>query len=418
VHPASASGGTEGNATLVATPVSHELPVAPCCLPPPDPSLHPELCSCPCPKKSGPCFEGHFWFNAEYLLWWLQEGPLTTPLLTTGPPATLGVLGQPGVTPLFGDSGLDYGEFSGGRFTVGIAHPTEIVGIEAVGLFLLRQDINFRVASDAAGNPVIARPFFAANRGVNNVELVAFPGAFSGDAEISSSSRVTGAEVNGLLALFGTCRFSMDVLAGFRYLNLDEELTIFKFSTILPNGISAINGFPLLSPSTTAVTDSFATRNQFYGGQLGVQTELRCCGLFLHLAGKCALGSTAQKLVINGETTATIDGAVTRTVPGGLLALESNIGTYHHQQLSFIPEVQATVGYQVCNCLRAYVGYNFLYWSDVARPGAQINRASNETRIPTSLIFGPLVGENQPLLNYQRSSVWMQGLYFGLALRY
>ena len=33
-----------------------------------------------------------------------------------------------------------------------------------------------------------------------------------------------------------------------------------------------------------------------------------------------------------------------------------------------------TLGYQLTETVRLYAGYNFLYWTNVARPGAQIDR--------------------------------------------
>ena len=45
---------------------------------------------------------------------------MNVPLVTTSPPASLGVLGAPGTEVLFGDSGFNYEAFSGARLTLGI----------------------------------------------------------------------------------------------------------------------------------------------------------------------------------------------------------------------------------------------------------------------------------------------------------
>ena len=43
-------------------------------------------------------------------------------------------------------------------------------------------------------------------------------------------------------------------------------------------------------------------------------------------------------------------------------------------------EALTRVGYRVTDCIRVNVGYNFLYWSEVARPGEHIDRVVNNGR--------------------------------------
>src|SRR5262249_2719607 len=61
------------------------------------------------------------WGRADFLLWWIKDGPAPPPLLTTGPPnpTSAAVLGQPGTTVIFGERPIDYGTFSGGLWSVG-----------------------------------------------------------------------------------------------------------------------------------------------------------------------------------------------------------------------------------------------------------------------------------------------------------
>jgi hypothetical protein len=54
--------------------------------------------------------------------------------------------------------------------------------------------------------------------------------------------------------------------------------------------------------------DSFQTRNQFYGGQLGARLELTFGRLSAELTALAALGQSHEVLSINGDTTIT-DGA-------------------------------------------------------------------------------------------------------------
>src|SRR5207245_2213187 len=69
---------------------------------------------------SGLCPDlGQFWLSADYLLWAMKGGCLP-PLITTSPPDSLGILGQPGTTILIGDRDVNRGAFSGGRFVGGV----------------------------------------------------------------------------------------------------------------------------------------------------------------------------------------------------------------------------------------------------------------------------------------------------------
>jgi len=78
--------------------------------------------------------------------------------------------------------------------------------------------------------------------------------------------------------------------------------------------------------------------------------------------------------------------------PAGLLARPSNSGRSSRDAFAAVPECAVTLGYRVTRWLRATVGYSFLYWSDVARPGDQIDRGLDRRQIPTSLITGPVSG--------------------------
>jgi hypothetical protein len=82
-----------------------------------------------------------------------------------------------------------------------------------------------------------------------------------------------------------------------------------------------------------------------------------------------------------------------------------------------IPEARLQVGYDVTRRLRATVGYDFLYVSDVLRPGNQIDANVNANQsglFGTGTIQSPALPA--PLL--QRSDYWAQGITFGLEFRF
>jgi hypothetical protein len=127
-----------------------------------------------------------------------------------------------------------------------------------------------------------------------------------------------------------------------------------------------------------------------------------------------ALGTTHQTVDVNGFTTITPPGGPATVVPGGFLALPSNIGRFTRDPFSVIPEVGFNVGYRITNNLSAFAGYNFLYWSNVVRPGDQINLGVNSTRTPVSLL--PPNGPAAPLFSFRSSDFWAQGISFGVQL--
>ena len=104
--------------------------------------------------------------------------------------------------------------------------------------------------------------------------------------------------------------------------------------------------------------------------------------------------------------------------PGGLLALRSNIGSSSNDEFSVVPKVTVKVGYQVNNALRGFVGYDFLYWSAVVRPGKQIDTVVDESLIPNFNPSAVSAGQDRPGVLFRESDFWVQGLTTGLELRY
>jgi hypothetical protein len=129
------------------------------------------------------------------------------------------------------------------------------------------------------------------------------------------------------------------------------------------------------------------------------------------LITKVALGPTQQMVNIQGSTL--VNG--TTRLEGGLLALSSNIGHYSRDVFTVVPEVGLNLGYQLTDHLRLFVGYNFLYWSSVVRPGNTVQRAINPNLLPGSTVMG---GPDRPAFAFRGSDFWAQGVSFGLEFRY
>jgi hypothetical protein len=359
----------------------------------------------------GCCGDGsRWWASAEYLLWWTRHANAPV-LATTGPASTFGVLGAAGTQTLF-DGGLNYGTASGGRFSAGYWFcDSQCLGIEGSFLFLGDRSINYLTASNSMGSPVISRPFVGAITGAQTVEQVAFPGEQAGSLAIHSDSRFWSAEANlrwnpcclcGTGCCGGTWRIGF--LTGFRYLSLREHLNISEDFTDLGDIVTRHQ-----------LTDEFGARNNFYGGQVGMLIELKRGCWSLDMRGKVALGGTTQTAQISGsELDTSLNTGAQARFNSGLLALPSNIGRFSRDQFSVVPEVGINLGYQVCEHLRLFVGYNFIYWNNVARPGSLIDPVVNTTQQSGGTLTGPA----RPTFAFRNTDFWAHGVNFGLEFRY
>jgi hypothetical protein len=385
-------------------------PGDPCCVP--GACCNPNLCCDPCCNTccDGCCGWGNnccppgnrFYASAEYLLWWLRGSP-TPPLVTSGSTADAipGAIGQPGTHVLFGGNSLGTSARSGLRATVGYwFNEDHTLGVEASGFFLGNQSPGFSITS--LGSPVLARPFINAATGTETAEGVAAPGVLGGTVAVSTTSAFNGAEVNLRSNLFCGCNWYVDALLGFRYLALTESLTTSENLTVLLPGGGGIS-----------VVDRFATENRFYGTQVGAYGEYRYGAWSLGVRASVALGTTEQLVDISGSTRLSSP-TTSGSFPGGLLAQSTNSGRHVRDLFGVVPEVGLNLGYQFTNHIRGFVGYNFIYWNNVVRPGGQIDLRVNPNQIPPPVSGGPQL----PAFGFRGTEFWAQGVTLGIEFRY
>lgn len=367
----------------------------------------------------GPGSPARLRVDAEFLTWWLQDAPLAAPLVTVGSARSLGILDRPGTSILFGGSGLSYDAAPGFRLTAGSWFDAQqIIGLEGSGFWVGQTATRFTAGSNLAWGPVLARPVQNAVTGLQTSQLISFPGSIAGTAEVTATALLGGADANLRLGLFGGGPVQASLLFGYRYLDLTETLAIHQNAQLRDDAVTGFEGLRLSGPALVALHDSFRTRNQFNGGQVGLRTAVALGRFDVEMLAKVALGSTYQTVDITGNTAVLAPGRLSAVAPGGLLALPSNSGRFHDSAFAVVPEVGVTVGYQLTDNLRFLVGYNFLYWSNVVRPGDSINPLINPTQLPSSLRFGPLFGPAQPVATFQTRDFWAQGLTLGLVLRF
>ena len=280
-----------------------------------------------------------------------------------------------------------------------------------------------RSFSVSGGNPPttpfnVGLPFFNTATGLEDFAEFICPTCFAGRIDVSTTSQLWGAETNLVANICRGCCYDIELLGGFRYMDLDERLSIVGSSTPFPGMFVLFNGGAFASPAITSSTDSYHTYNQFYGGQFGARAEYRCCNAFLRITGKLALGDTHETVNVAGSTSLlNTPFGPAQTVTGGLFAQRGQIGSVSNDEFAVIPELEFKLGYHLTPRVTLTVSYNFLYWSEVARPGDQVNRNVNPALVPSFAEFNP----NAPILavpSIKSTDFWAQGVAVGLEIKY
>ena len=352
-----------------------------------------------------------WWVSAGALIWAVKSSAPLPPTLTTFVPGSLsavtgagGELGVPG-TIVLSPANLQYDPFPGGQFTLGHwLDPNQSWGVEGSGFFLDGRGAGF--SDTSGGTPPLRIPFTNVPPGAGfplgpSSFILADPGFAAGGQVINSSLQFWGAEGNPLFHAINNRTLNVTLLAGVRYLDLRESLSIASTETLLPP-----------SPFATFTgTDSFATQNQFFGAQVGAKAEMEFGRFDGTAIAKVALGDNYQTVSINGmSSTAGVFG--TGTTPGGIFAQSTNIGTRTRNQFAAVPEVQLQLGYKVTSAIHVFVGYDFLYMSSVVRPGDQIDTTLNVTGNPAIAPGTTLTGAARPAPLFNNSGFWAQGVNF------
>jgi hypothetical protein len=349
--------------------------------------------------------------RVDFLLWWANRQQVPV-LATTSTDGGFGFLGQPGTAILQNSGAIGNSLRTGMRIRGGYwFDDCGTCGIDAGFFFLGKQTSS--IVFDSSNTPTITRPIFAPNFPGEFGEIVAMPGLSTGALTIDTSNRIWGFDVNLRKALRKDCDFRSEVFAGYRFLGMNESITINEYITALP-------GNPNDPPGTrVTVTDSFETKNRFNGGQIGYAAEKTFDRWSLDGRASIALGNTHQTLDIAGYQTRLRPGMTTPdTFAGGLLATGPNLGHFTRDRFSVVPEVTVNAGYWLTPVIKAYVGYNFLYWSNVLRAGDQIDRTVDVTFVPNPPPGVPFSGQYRPQPTFQQGHLLLNGIQFGIMGRW
>lgn len=383
-----------------------------------------------CGGSNGP----RWYISGDYIHWWIRDAGLP-PLVTTGTPQNNRVIESgnldrnidPGTRVLFGGSSLDNQGRNGGKFEIGRWFGQDKPwAIEFGGFFLGDRSTNFQ--ADSNQFLTLSRPFIVANLPREGVDNFAQPGLLAGSIDITGNSSFYGANVDWRRKLWCGCRFNLDGMLGFRYLNFDEDLNIVERSTVIANNVVApnLNNAPIPLGLGNIITDRFRVDNDFYGGLMGLSSTYRVGRFSLDMGMKVSLGTTHERLQVAGDQVIIYPNGQRFNFAGGLLARPSNIGSFSQDKFTVVPEVNFGVGYQLTPHFRFNVGYNFLYWSNVLRVGDQIDRTVNINGIPyfpqtgvagnTDPVTNQPIpqGPNRPTVVLKETDFWAQGISAGL----
>lgn len=387
-----------------------------------------------------PTPETRFYGGVEYLHWVVKDAPISIPLVSTGPidPTHHGFINFSETTILYGapygparggNNAQAFPGFSGTRVTLGYSLGTDHrFGIEARGFALQSQSAGYEVHSNSAGMPIINIPvlnnvsYAAGGRGVspprNEDGLSASlpndshrtdgnSGVIMGGVKISNSLQLWGADIAGTVNFYRGSSWELSGLVGARYLDLSETFNLNFDST----GVTG-----LYAGLTGLATDRFQTRNQFYGGTLGLRGRYFRGRFGAELTGRVALGTTHQMMNISGSYESRNFLTTYSTGAQGVFAQPANSGRTSSERFAVAPEVQLKLSYALTPRWRATVGYDFLYCSSVLRPGDQLNR-----ELPKGQTFGQGMAPpstTSPARLSNTSDFFAHGLSVGMEFRF
>ena len=309
-----------------------------------------------------------FWGYGEYLGW--QISGARVPALVTAAPAgtplaNAGVIGQPTTQVLFGNRDIDDDYRSGFRVGGGL-WIDRCDGLAIIGDYFWLQDDGDSFSAGPNSGQIIGRPFFNTEAGVNDVQLVDVPNELSGNVRIDTNSEFQGAGVALMKSAWMccdpcTCRTAnIGLIGGYRYYRHESTLDINEDLLVLPGTTT-----PLVPGTTIMVNDSFATKNEFHGGEIGLQGRVNSKKWFVDGVLALGLGGTHREVDINGSTSVNVLGTVSNSAGGLLTSSATNIGHYEDDEFSVIPRIRLGVGRQLNEHFSLRGGYNVIIWNNV-----------------------------------------------------
>lgn len=342
------------------------------------------------------------WTEFDTLLWFSGERrapALVTRNATTG---AFPVQGVAGTQIVAGDqTKVGDGLQPGFRMNVGIwlddQQDLAFTG-GAFGLFGRRETTQF----PGIGSQSLGIPFFNTSLGIPDAYLLNFDagglGQNTGSASVSSRLNLIGAEANLRRALIRSGGNRLDVVGGYLFARLDDQLSL---TTSYEDNIANL----VLDGTTFDTVDNFRGQNTFHGGQLGLLSQFTTGSLSISTGAKFGLGNMNQTATASGSYLE-VGGGGAVADNRGLFVQSSNRGTQTRNVFAFIPQIDLKLGYKLRSDLQFNVGYNLMYFSDVALAGNQID--------PNIDIANIFAAPTAPASRFVNDSLLLHGVSLGL----
>ena len=335
------------------------------------------------------------------------------PIVTTGPanvlpPTNVGTIvpgGNPNTTILFGGSEVMANTSQGLRFSTDLSFDRS--GSQGL-LFRMFYASEIGESYTNAGGPniVVARPFSSVPGSTPSTILVNHPTAsvgVTGTIDASVTSKASGGDLL-VRSTIGRDRYgAFDLLVGYQHMRLDE-------------GLSVISNTTQAGPPVTILdlSDRFNTSNRFHGFALGFDSTVRRGQWSLGTMFKLGMGNIDREIDINGFNQITVVGppASVSTTTNGLLARNTNNGSYRSDRFIVSPEAALTLGYRFSPRMDATLTYTYLGLPSVARVGEQLdpNLEAN--------LSNPLTGTVAPRFTEATSNYSLHSLSYGIQWRF
>ena len=335
------------------------------------------------------------WITPEYVHYWQNTTAKLPELLSNADPTDAFPVGS-----FYGNKGIGWNDGNGVKLTVGAWIDDEKrYGVELAGFYIPKQtqSENFNLSS---GN---VDAFFSdySNGPPPNIAKNFFPTDLASQANFSYSTEQYGGEANGLIHIkdwepIDGLKLEETGLVGFRYFGLEDSYS--------DQYIEPLDGF--------TYNDEFKTSNNFYGANFGVHVRVEYKNFFAEITPKIALGMTDESVGVNGSSV-----VVNNPGPGGFYASGNKLGRRSNDTFAYLPQITVKLGYNICDTVEAFVGYDALYLSDVARVENQISTQLDQNQM-AGFNFNPGgPADLSPAPQVQSSSLFEQGVTAGLTFK-
>ncbi|HEY3789885.1 MAG TPA: BBP7 family outer membrane beta-barrel protein, partial [Urbifossiella sp.] len=220
---------------------------------------------------------------------------------------------------------------------------------------------------------------------------------YAGSYQAGWTTHFTSADVNYRNCILCTPDGRIDALVGYRFANVGDTASLYG-KRLGPDG------------QIVRFRDDIDVSNNFHGGQIGLAGEYRMNRWFISGSSKVAFGAMFTDSDLEGKFR--VNGVV---VPLGFYSRPGVDGTREHTNFAVMPVVGVTLGRQITDHSRVYLGYNFLYVNSLTRAPDVIDPTPT---VLTSNPQAPLAAASAIRRDSTTSDFWVQSLNLGMEWRF